>query len=623
MLSLLAAVALAPLRHVEWDTVNLPSSRYSDAVEIGTAKNPKQEDYPSKDPLVRRWTSEDEGIVVDVECAMPAPLDDEGDTISEGIDLVTKHIAEDFKKIHVDGAQSMALDRGGISIRLCVGTDIYGNLRITESSKSPVLYRRTILAKAGRVDDALDILKTLSFRTESGTIRVYEKGFPKGWSSSFGDKKILIPMPQDTDPADTSMGRADMKQWGGDDSYWYWVSFYANFKGSPEDLAKQPFPYAGGFEQNPTVTKADVVSIDGQNVLRVFGTSKSGQFVKDWIAWYARTAAGRLDAVLAVKKPGQSWPKDLPFSTSGEGKPVTADIFGEILEWANRSITFGASTITAEIFGQTKKIDDEWTDYYRDGANLIIQVYKGATAERKWADFDPTGRWTPQVFAKAENLIDISAKKFGNTDWYVLRAVAVLPDGRRGIERFEMVHTKQDGQSFLIWLLGLDVEANRGISKRMMMSIKGVDGKPVLDNYPPEAKSEYFLPYHQLRFSMTNLTSRPIAFNSEFDFRWQGWPLSDGETKMYFSHDRDASEREPGNRQFAEAEGFKRVSPPRHPELQAFGKDAVIEEAEWQKDGEKVTITSVSHRKGASVHFVRKVGTPDTAWKNFVAKTWQ
>lgn len=623
VISLIASLVLLPSRFAEWTTVQLPSSSRSDAIEIGIAKNPTVMDYPDKDPLVRKWTSSDNGIEVEIECALPAGQDENGDTISDGMDAVRKDIAASLKVIKTNGARTMVLERAGIKIDLTVATDIYGNLRLMESCQKPIVFKRTILAKADRVDDALDILKYFSIRTGSNdSVRVYANGFPKGWTCDFGDKKIPIPMPQDADKSDTSLGKIDVKEWGDDKSYWYWISFWNEFKGDAKDLANKPFPHEGGVV-NPQVTKSEVVTIDDQKVLRVRGTGGISSDPKEWIAWYIRSKNGILHAVYSVRKQGTSWPKDLPFSTTSEGGPVTDNIFSEILGWTSRTLSFGGATITADIFGQTNVQNPEWIDYFRDGDDCIIQAYLGPTAEKKWEDFNPAGRWLPKVFENAKNIIDISAKKFGATDWYVIRLIGVRKDGARAVQRIELVHTKQNGQSFLVWLIGTDVKVNQEMSKRIMMSIKDGEGNALLPNYPPDEKCEYFLPYHQLWFPMTSLGTRPTAFQSEFNFRWQGWPLKDGETNVYFSHDGNETGKEPGNYKFAEVEGYKRISPNRHPELKAFGKEASIEESDWEKGGQKVTITSVSHRPGASVHFIRKIGVPDTAWKEFIAKEHQ
>lgn len=622
MISLIASLALLPSAFAEWTTVNIPSRSYDNAIEIGITKNPVKEDFPSKNPLARHWRSSDDGIEVDIECALPPNQDENGDDIHDGEDAVRKDIAKDLKVIKTGGARTMSLERAGIKIDLTVATDIYGNLRLIETCQKPIIFKRTILAKASRVNDALDILKYFSIRTDGGErVRVYANGFPQGWKADFGDGKVSIPMPQDSDKADTSLGQIDVRQWGDDKSYWYWTSFWTDYKGTAQELTKQAFPYEGGVV-NPKVTSFDVVTEDGQKMLRVRGTGGVSTLEKDWIAWYVRSKSGRLEAVYAVRRKGSKWPEDLPFSTSSTGSPFTEEVFKEIIGWATRTLSFEGASITADIFGQSTPQNGEWIDYLRDGDDCIVQAYLGPTAEKKWADFTPEGHWIPAVFAKAKNIIDISAKRFGSTDWYVVRLIGVRADGKRAVQRIELVRTKQKDKSFLVWLVGTDIKSNQEMSRRIMMSIKDSDGKPLLDNYPPDDKSEYFLPYHQLRFNMNNLTTRPTAFSTEFVFRWKGWTLSDGETGVYFSHD-ESSTKDPLNYKFAEAEGYKRVSPGRRTDIKAFGQDAVVEEAEWEKDNQKVTITSVSHRAGATVHFMRKAGTPDKAWKEFVAKMWQ
>lgn len=624
MTSLFALVVMARHMVSAWDTVDLPSQRWSDAIELGIASRPTRKDYPQKDPLVRSWEAGDSGLTVRITCAMPPQYDDEGDEITTGKDQVTKTINNDFKSFNTGGAKTMTLDRSGIKIKLTVGTDIYGNLRLTESSQSPVLYVRSITARPDRIEDAMDILKGNSIRTEGDPIRVYANGFPKGWTNEFGDGKIEIPIPQDHEAVDSKLGKVNVKQWGNDDSYWYWTDFFTQYQGSPEDLAKQPFPYEGALDNNTIVNRTDAVTEDGKELLRVFGTTGTGDYMKEWVAWYTRSGSGYLDAVLAVRKKGKPWPKDLPFSPTSAGHPVTSETFGEIVGWKTRTLKSGDAFITADIYGQTKRIEDGWIDYLRDGDNCIIQAYTGSAAQKKWESFTPAnGKWKPNAFEKAENLIDISVKKFGDTDWYVVRLVGKLADGRKGIQRIELVHTKVKGESFLVWLVGIDKDYNREMSKRMLMSMKDADGKALLENYPPEAKSEYFLPNHQLRFNMTNLTPRATAVDDLFVFRHQGWTLSDGETTVYFSHDGNKKDRDPWHREFAEKENLAKSSKFKQFNIEAFGQPALVHESDWEKEGVKYTLTSVSHMPGAAVHFLRKVGSSDKAWKEFVSKTWQ
>lgn len=610
-----ALIALLPLT-----TVDIASNRHSDAIVAGAVKGMSVQDFPKDELGIRTWRGEENGVVVSIAAVRPNPDPDE-DVDVEG--PLKKEIARDQKMVADGAGRSMTLDRNGIKVRLFLGYDIYGNLRATESCEKPVLYRRTITAKADSVDEAEAILTTLTIRNEAGErINIYPRGIPRGWTAGFGDKKVQVPRPQDLDKFESAVGTAYMQTWGDFSSKWYVFDFFRQFDGTPKDLVKAGIPHPDSVGPNPKVTESDAVTWDGLKLVRIKGTAGQGETAQDWIAWYTRTDSGKLGGVLAVRTTGKSWPADLPFDPAATGEPITDSTWPEVNAKVVRTVTADSgASISLLVYGRPTKSGQNVSFFA--SATEAYEVLVGPDAEKTWRECDPEKAWQPPRFGPA-GLIDAAKLKIATGGWLLARQLIPSDDPRSPkVRRFEMLYTVQKGTPFLVWMVGWDNDSFRNAMRETIMSVKGSDGQQLLEKYPfTGVDLDYYAPFHEIKQGLN--IKGPIATTvpSKYAFRFAGWTLSDDNTRLIFEFNHDKPELGSLQRKFGEEEGFKRYEKEsfRFGTVKVRGSDMGYVESEWDKDHIRYTFTSVQIKPGAILHFLRVWKSSDKAWRDYVAK---
>lgn len=609
----LATSLLAP--NLDVSTVTLPSKSHTQGIQMGVASNTESENIPKDGTGLRKITSTKSSINVQILAQLPVEdEEDEDPEIAKTINSEINRLKKDFSR---DYGRTMNIEKGGFTLSLTVGTDFAGNIRITESSKSPVLYIRSITAREADVAEAMQILATLKIRNSSGDwVDMYPSGFPRGWTAPFSDKRVKVPVPRDADKVDSSLGAAYTQSWDEADTHWGVVDYWKEFSAKPSELQKVIEVYEGKFYGKSTVDRSDVVEWEGQKLIRVFGTAQDS---KDWVVWYLRNASGKLGAVYAVRTKGKSWPKSLPLDPGATGTPLTDAVWPEADSTAVRTVTHGNASISLRVYGHAQP-DKDGTTFF-SGPTESYQVMYGDVAAKLANDCDPEKNNLPPRFGAA-GIVDAQKLKTPTGYWMVARQLVPSDDPKAPkFRRFEILHTVQDGTPFVIWLVGWDNASFRNAMRETMMSAKDKAGNPLIEKYPYDGTvaSDYYGPFWGFKQSLLFKDLPMASTSSREGFVLPGWTLSDG-TGVYFTYDWNKPDYIPYDIKFWPRTGLTRNEKFNRKEFKGMAASGEVLgiEGEWDKDHIRYTTVTVQLRPGALVHFSRVWKSSDKAMRDFL-----
>ncbi|WP_394796245.1 hypothetical protein [Armatimonas sp.] len=444
------------------------------------------------------------------------------------------------KEAQRDGGDSLIVERNGFKVRLSARYFTGGGVFFVESARGPIPYYRAIVAEKGQEERAKEMLLGATFRDNgSGWRKVYESGFPTGWTYSFAGIDISIPRPQAFEKLTAEKTRDGIDgtvyytfYGDGGASSWGVSDLYGAKRETVEELARRPLPRAVDYSPSPRIARVDVVEWRGQKLLRQSGVYGNGQFERDWMSFTLRDGNLRLYTASLTKDKKAAWPAT-PFPVEAVGTPLKGEIWAMPAGTYARTIDLGGEAkFSYTLYGAyaPEAKDDVFT--LSDEAYLKAEVFVRSAARKTTDGLNlDGGRFVAKAHDRADyrKPIDYQWKREGKSWWVSLRWLGGDNQRKPTVYREEIVGTEQGGEPFVMRLWAVDTDLNASMFRDAVLSCKGADGQPLFKEYPAGTiGAEYILPLHKQRFPMTPSVSTIAARLGEGNLLLSGYPLPDG-----------------------------------------------------------------------------------------------
>lgn len=336
------------------------------------------------------------------------------------------------------------------------------------------------------------------------------------------------------------------------------------------------------------------------------------------MAWYYRTASGKLAAVFAVRDKGAAWPKNLPFDAEAAGKPLTDSVWPETNSTRVRTITSGKESISLSIYGHTQPVN-EGVNFYADDTSAY-QVFYGATATKLAEECDPERNAQPPRFSKA-GIIDAQKVTLPTGYWLAVRQLVPSSNPKDPkIRRFEILYTKQGDTPFTVWLVGWDSDSYRSEMRTSIMSAKGTNGAPLMEKYGYDGiPSTYFVPFCGVRANLKFTAPGNVIALGQRGFLLAGWSLED-DSVLTFGHDWDRPGIVGYDENIWRLSGYEpyNKSNRRDVKFQTALGEATATEREWDKDHIRYTAGTIEIQPGSYILYRRVWKSSDAPLLKFL-----
>ncbi len=485
---------------------------------------------------MKTWQGEEVINGKKLNCTIRAAMPGITDANRRSFDLAVDGMEKEAQR---DGGQSLIVQKNGFKVWLSARYFTGGGAVFVESGKLPLPYYRTIVAQNGQTERAKEMLLGATFHDANGWHKVYEDGFPTGWTSNFAGIDVPIPQPQAYEKltAENTRDGIDGTIYyafygdGGAASWGISVLYDARLE-TIEEVAKRPMPRAIDYSPSPRISRVDVVGWKGQKLLRQIGVYGKGQFERDWMSFTLRDGNLRLYTASVTKDKKAAWPST-PFPIEATGEPLKGEIWTMPPGTYPHTIDLGGEAkFSYTLYGAHKPEakDDVFT--LVDQAYLKTEVFIRSAARKTSNGLNlDGGLFIAKVHDKADyrKPIDYQWKRDGKSWWVSLRWLGGDNQRRPVVYREEIVGTEQGGESFAMRLWAVDIDSNASMFRDAVLSCKGSDGQPLFSEYPAGTNGgEYILPLHKLRMAMTPSVSTIAARLGEGNLLLSGYSLPDG-----------------------------------------------------------------------------------------------